>query len=244
MPIIGPSLPIVTPDPPPRQRSTFETYGTFFYVAIAGLVVMLGLIGWFTQAAWSMRGVWSNVYLVNDAHRPDDERIRAAEALAADPRVTQAQRYDLALSRVPPDRARYALAETLTAEVVQGDPRGYVISVARSEGWPDWLRLLLARPISYAAGSGVDVPEGPLRELEKNGDPFVALWATYALAVMGKPDAVQALEKGNGAFADFLRQARQAHQPDRDAILDRATRWLRTGHPSASMVGKAGAGLR
>ena len=236
MPIVGPPLPIVTPDPPPRQRSTFETYGTFFYVALAGLVVMLGLIGWFARAAWSMRGVWSDVYIVNDARRPDADRLRAAERLAADPRVTQAQRYDLALSRVPPDRARYTLAESLTSEVVEGDPRGYILSVARSEGWPPWLRPLLARPIAYAAGSGVSVPVESLRELEKDADVVTSAWATYSLAVMGEPDAVGRLDRSPGPFADLLRRARRADQPDRDAALDRATRWLRSGHPPAAEV--------
>src|SRR3954465_2449948 len=82
-----PTLPIVTPDLP--RRSTREKYGGALYLGLAGLAAILALVGWFVHGAWSLREVWSNVYVLHDGRRPDAERIRAADALSRDPRVNQ-----------------------------------------------------------------------------------------------------------------------------------------------------------
>ncbi len=142
MPPIHSDLPIITPDPP--RRSQAQKFGGLFYLGIGGLAVLVLLIGWFGWGVWSLRHVWTRVYILNDAGRPEPERIDAALALSRDPDANQRQLWDLALSRVPPPLARYLLAEALTSEAIQADPSGYALAVARSEGWPDWLEALAA----------------------------------------------------------------------------------------------------
>ena len=148
----------------------------------------------------------------------------------------QRQLWDLALSRVPPDLARYLVAEGLTSQAVADDPRGYALAVSRSEGWPPWLRILLARPIAYAAGEGEVIPRYTLMELSEHAEPIVALFGTYALAVADSGDQV-ALAKlqtaahtdgPNRDFARLLLRAAESAQPKRNETLDEATAWLRT----------------
>ena len=240
-----PELPIIQPPPPPapERKTQAEKYGGLFFLGIGGLLALVLLVGWFAYGLWSLRDVWANVYAVNDPKRPDRERIEAARVLSKDPRVSQRQLWDLALSRVPPPAARYLLAEALTGEAAEDDPRGYVLAVSRSEGWPGWLRILLARPVAYAAGEGKRFPEGSLVELSRNTDPVVSLWGVYALAVSSSNPgpwltSLRRSAESAGPLRDFARlllEAAESRQPDRDEALDRATLWLR-GYAEAKVL--------
>lgn len=244
-----PKLPIIPSTPPPPLPSkTTDKYGSLRYLALAGLVVVVALVGWFGFGVWSLRDVWRNVYIVNDPKRPEADRIDAAEALARDPRPTQRQRWDLALSRNPPPLARYLLAESLTAEAVSADPRGYALAVSRSEGWPDWLRLLILRPLAYWAADhpgGHTLPREPLVELTRHADPILALWARYTLAASeddrDAADALRADARRDGPNRDLaqtlavaLPGATKGSTPEfRRRALDMATAWVRDHHPEA-----------
>ena len=234
-----PDLPIIQQPSPPR-RTIRERYGSFFYFGIAGLIVLLLLIGWFAIGVWTLRSIWINVYVLNDPSRTDVERIEAADALVHDHRVLPSQLWELSLIRTLPGLARYRLAESLTANAVMADPSGYAVAVARSADWPDWLRLLLLRPIAYAAGDGLSIPADSLRLLARHADPLLTPWADYALAVLvAEPEAIRALERvatedGPGReLAAILREALHADEPGRSRLLDRATRWVRDHHPEA-----------
>jgi hypothetical protein len=242
-------LPIVTPaereQDQARRRSGRDKYGGLFYLGVAGLAVVLTLVGWFAWSAWSLRAVWRNVYVLHDQHRSEAERVAAAYALARDPRVNQRQYWDTCLRRPLPALARYVLAEALTAEAVKADPRGYALAVARSTDWPVWLRLLLARPLAYAATQGVPIPAAPLRELrDRQYDPAITLWADFALAAAKPPDgdAAATLARAasgtapDSAFATMLQEALRAEGTERIRRLDEASRWLRTHHPEAAKV--------
>src|SRR5262249_43027053 len=65
-----PALPIVTPAErerdQARRRSGREKYGGLFYLGLAGLLVVVSLVGWFASNAWSLRAVWFNVYVLHD----------------------------------------------------------------------------------------------------------------------------------------------------------------------------------
>jgi hypothetical protein len=250
-PLNFPVLPIVTPaDQAADQtgrRSASDKYGGLFFLGLAGLAIVIALVGWFAWSAWSLRSVWNNVYVLHDQSRSEDERVQAAYALSRDPRVNQRQYWDTCLRRPLPSLARYLLAEALTAEAVQADPRGYALAVARSADWPVWLRLLLARPLAYAAVDGVPIPAEPLRELrEKNYDPAINLWADFALAATRPPDRDAAAALARAAeddaaapertFARLLQQALDSDGTLRARRLDEATRWLRTNHPDAAKV--------
>ena len=192
-----PSLPIVTPDPP--RRSAVEKYGGMYLLGLAGLVVVVGLVSWFAIGVWSLRAVWSDIYILHDESRPVAERVQAAYALGRDPRVTPPQRWEMCLRKPLPELARYVLAESLTAEIVRADPRHYSLMVARSPGWPDWLRLLLVRPLAYGAAEGLARPREALVELGRHHDPAIRLWADFARSaspdVASDPDAGKELER-------------------------------------------------
>jgi hypothetical protein len=244
-----PVLPIVTPaereQDQTRRRSGREKYGGLFYLGVAGLAIVATLVGWFAWNAWSLRAVWKNVYVLHDQSRPEAERVAAAYALARDPRMNQRQYWDTSLRKPLPALARYVLAEALTAEAVTADPRGYALAVARSTDWPVWLRLLLARPLAYAAAQGVPIPAEPLRVLrDAQYDPAITLWAEFALAA-AKPadgDAAAALARAAAGdapenhFASQLQEALRAHGTERLRRLGEATVWLRTHHPEAAKV--------
>ncbi len=238
-----PDLPIVTPDPPPSKRSEAEKYGGLFYLGIAGLVVVLAMILWFGLGVWQLRDLWTSIYRLNQNQLPEAERIDAAWAIRHHPGVTQRQLWDLALSRVPPDLARYLLAEGLTAEALRGDPTGYVLSVARSQGWPAWLRLLLMRPMAYDDGKIALAPD-PLQELRQNPDPFVPLWAAYIQArVLDVREPREFLEHqaekpdAQGEMANRLLHALdEPSTADRLRALDDATLWMRRHHPPSAQV--------
>jgi hypothetical protein len=140
--------------------------------------------------------------------------------------------------------ARYVLAEALTAEAMSADPRGYALAVARSEGWPGWLRLLLTRPLAYGADRVRAIPREALEPLRAGSDPMVALWATYAEAASGAGDAGAAAALAREAerpsphrtLAALLLDALRTRGPQRGPILDRATLWLRTNHPESARI--------
>ena len=195
-----PDLPIINPGvstpPPAPARSQREKYGGLFYLGIGGLLFIVVLVGWFGHGVWSNRDIWADVYTVHDATRPDADRIEAAFRLAGNPRLADVQKLDISLRKDPPELARYVLAESVSTELVARDPRGYSMLVARSEGWPDWLRLLLSRRLAYGAGRGYDVPPDPLDELRRRSDPMIDLWAIYALAMLPRsgPDPAMTAE--------------------------------------------------
>ncbi|RUL86752.1 hypothetical protein [Tautonia sociabilis] len=238
-----PSLPIVSLEPW-EQRSRLERYGGFHYLAIGGLVLLVGMIGWFVWGVWSLREVWRDVYVLHDPSRPAADRILAADRLSRNPDVTQRQLYDISLRRDLPDPARYLVAEALTAEATKDDPRAFALAVARSEGWPDWLRLLHLRPLAYASGEGGAIEQEPLRELARHPDPVIRLWATYTLAQSSRShraerETLRALAQ-DGPHPDLaallLRALEAEDDRGRNAALDEATSWIREHHPGASSV--------
>ncbi len=238
-----PPLPIVTPDPP--RLTEREKYGGLFYLGIIGLSVIGLLIGWFGYGVWTTRHVWIAVFTLHDPSQGEAARIQAAYALSRDPRVNQRQLWDICLRTRLPSLARYVLAESLTGEAASADPRTYALTVARSAGWPDWLRVLLLRPMAYAAGRGVAFPHEPLDELRRHPDPVVGLWAACVQAEVDRQaaDPRRALEQAcatdgpNRELACMLQEAVRSEDPDaRTRALDQATRWLRTHHaPSAQL---------
>jgi hypothetical protein len=240
-----PVLPIVTPDGAAPRRSGRDKYGGLFYLGAIGLVVVCGLVGWFAWSAWSLRNVWGNIYVLHDQTRPATERVQAAYALSRDPRLNARQRWDICLRRPLPPLARYLLAESLDAEAATADPRGYALTVARSPDWPVWLRLLLTRPLSYAAARGDAVAVEPVRELrDRAEDPATRLWADFALAATSPADPGAAADLGRVAMSDepdrplagMLLEALHARGDERRNRLDAATVWLRTHHPAAVEV--------
>jgi hypothetical protein len=241
---VFPTLPIVTPDPPRRSESA--KYGGLFYLGLGGLLILVTLVSWFAYGVWSLRSAWAEIYVLHDASRPEPERNQAAYALSRDPRINQRQLWDMCLRRTLPDLSRYILAEALTADAATDDPRAFGVAVARSEGWPDWLRLLLTRPIAYAAAQGSPVAREPLVELTRNADPAIVLWARFALAASPDGDAPAAADLQreaarpgpNQQLAQFLLQALEARYETRIAFLDQATLWLRAHHPEAARLWK------
>jgi hypothetical protein len=238
-----PTLPIVTPDPP--RRSAQEKYGSLFYLGVAGLVVIAGLVGWFAWNAWALRAVWGNVYALHDEGRSEASRINAAYALSHDLRINQRQLWDISLRKPLPPLARYVVAEALTAEAAVADPQAYGAAVARSEGWPAWLRFLLTRPMAYAAALDLPVARRSLAELAENPDHATALWARFALAVgpEGDPRSASALrlaaasEGPDRALAGLLVDALDAtREPERRKALNDATVWLRVHHAEAARL--------
>jgi hypothetical protein len=237
-----PSLPIVTPDVPRRSRQ--DKYGALFYLGITGLVVLVALLGWFGYRIWSLRDVWTNIYVLHDAEKPEEARVQAAFALSRDPRVEQGQLWEMSLRRGLPDLARYVLGEGIGADLVAENPWDYAQAVAFSPDWPGWLRLVLARPLAYATTKGHDVSREVLGDLCRQDDPVIRLWALYALAVESRPDpqTVVEIEKAaqaegpNRELAQLLLSAIHSHEQKRIEILDQATLWLRTHHPDARRV--------
>jgi hypothetical protein len=190
-----------------------------------------------------MRDIWKNVYILHDGQRPEAERVQAAYSLARDPRATPRQLWEIALRRPLPALARYIVAEGIGASLVDDDPRGYGAAVARSEGWPGWLRVVLTRPLAFAAIEGIAVPSESLEALGRDADPAVALWAAFALA---------ASPEGNANAGSALRAIAASKDPNRDLALllvkaldssgkderlealRNATLWLRDHHPEAA----------
>jgi hypothetical protein len=115
------------------------------------------------------------------------------------------------------------------------------MAVAHSEGWPDWLRLLLLRPLAYGAETDAVVPKEPLEELSRHADPMIALWASYTIAAHWHDhEAEQVLEReaatpsAHRKLAGILREALHAPEAERQELLDEATFWLRAHHAQAA----------
>jgi hypothetical protein len=238
-----PKLPILDSVPPP-PRTRRDKYGGLFYLGIGGLALLVVMIAWFGYSAWTLRDVWAEVYSLHDPKRSDAQRIASALKLSQDPRVTDRQLMEICLRRNLPDRARYLLAEAVSTEAVAYDPRAYAFSVALSQDWPDWLRLLLARRLAYGATRGYTIPEVAVDELSKHSDPMIRLWALYTLAVMPniKTDAAAKLAEAtrtpdvNGKLAAMLLAAKDAPPQERERRLDEATLWMRNHHPQAAKI--------
>jgi hypothetical protein len=237
-----PDLPIITPDPP--RLTLREKYGSLYYLGIAGLVITIGMVGLFAFGVWATRDIWRAFYVLNDQSRPESERIKSAWVLARSNTVNDAQRMQVALTKDLPLLARYVVAEGLTSDAIRADPKGYALMVAKSEGWPDWLRLLMARPMAYGVGEGYRIAWEPLDLLREHKDPAIALWATYTRSVMapGDPAASKALADAastDGPFRPLAVLLEAASKADGEAQvkkLDEATVWLRTRHPGASKL--------
>ncbi len=232
-----PKLPILSAGelPPLGQR---EKYGGLLYLGIGGLVVLVIMIGWFGYAAWSLRDVWRDVYVLHDVRAPLPDRLAAASRLARSPRFGDDQRLELALERALPDRARHALAEGVSTDLLRADPRGFSLAVARSPGWPGWLRIPLELDLVRGVIRGYSVPPVALEELARNDDPMIAALALFAQAVErpGEPFARKALEvqaAGLGSRADLANRllgVLDLPAPNREPPMDDISRWLREHH--------------
>jgi hypothetical protein len=241
MPPLHSDLPIIRLDQPPRTQR--QKYGGIFYLGIGGLVVLAVLLGWFGYALWTLRDAGWNIFILHDTRRANVERINAAYALAHDRRMIQDQYWDMCLHKTIPGLARYLLAEALTREAMVNDPKGYADAVAYSEGWPDWLRLLLIRPLAYGAESGIELPHKPLEQLSQRSDRTIVLWACYTRAASwNDAGAEQVLKQEAGGdgpnreLAELLLAALRSRDSARFTHLDRATRWLRSHHPEAALL--------
>ena len=138
-----PKLPIIDSPGPPRSER--EKYGGLFYFGIAGLVVLVSLLGWFAHGVWELRDVGARIYVLHDPKRSEPDRIQAAFELSRDSRVNDSQLMEMSLRRDLPGLARYLLAEAVSTDEVAIDPRGYAMTVARSAG--------LARLAAAVAGA-------------------------------------------------------------------------------------------
>jgi hypothetical protein len=239
-----PELPIVTPDPP--RLTLAEKYGGLYYAGIIGLAISLVLVGNFGYGLWASRDLWYSIYVLGDPSRPEPDRIKAAWAVSRHPAANDLQRTELAFRKALPPLARYLAAEGMTPEAIRNDPNGFALMVAKSEGWPDWLRLLMMRPMAYGVGEGYRIAWEPLDLLRGNPDPAVSLWATYTRAVMppGDPSAARSLEQSaakEGPFqplAALLESASKAEGEARTRKLDEATAWIRDHHPESAKLWK------
>jgi hypothetical protein len=237
-----PELPIITPDPP--RLTLQEKYGSLYYLGIAGLIITLLLVGIFSVSLWLTRDYWSAIVALNTPKRTEAEKIKAAWIIAHHPAANDIHRVEYSLRTDLPRLARYVLAESLTSDAIRADPKGYALTVAKSEGWPDWLRLLLTRPMAYGAGEGYRIAWEPLDLLRESKDPAIALWATYARAVMatGDPSALHSLSEAaakKGEFqglATILLVAARSEGDARHKKLDEATAWLRSHYPEATKI--------
>ena len=227
--------------PPGPARSQREKYGTLFYLGIAGLVVLVALVGWFGYRAWSMRDVWSNIYILHDASVPEEKRVQAAFTLSRDPRVEQNQLWDLSLNRRLPELARYLLAEGIGPELVAQDPQGYASAVTLSPDWPDWLRLVLVRPLAYAATRGHSLSRERLGELCRRSTETRSFGSGLSTPWPSRPGPTRrpwsrssvlrrprdpSVSWPNSSWPRF--DSDEAHRLE---ILDRATAWNRQHHP-------------
>ena len=228
---------------PPERRSAAGRYGALFYLAAVGLVVLVGLIGVFAWKVWTLREVWGDVYRLNDPDAPVAARLAAGDRLAENPDFSDRQRLELALSRVPPPPARYRLAVAIGPSILADDPSAYAMMVARSVGWPNWLRLALVRPLAYDDGRHA-FPTDATDRLRRHDDPAIRLWTAYVLAVgRDDPGAIRELTESamsDGPYRGLANLLQSALDAKSDPIarlrfLDRATDWLTRNHPDVPM---------
>ncbi len=240
-----PKLPILNSAeiPPPTRLSQREKYGGLFYVGIAGLVLLCVMVGWFAYGFWSLRDVWEDVYVLHNPKRSEADRVQAAFRLSHDPRVNDGQRMEICLRRDVPELARYLLAEAISTDSVASDPRAFSLAVARSSDWPDWLRLLLARRLMYAAVRRYGIPFEALDELAGHSDPMIAVWAksTLALIVSRSDPAARFEQKSHdpgppGELSARLLTVIQSPPMERELRLDEVTVWMRAHHPQAAKI--------
>ena len=242
-----PKLPILSPAeiPPPPRLSQREKYGGLFYVGIAGIVLLCLMVGWFAYGFWSLRDVWEDVYVLHNPKRSEFDRVQAAFRLSGDPRVNDGQRMEMCLRRDVPDLARYLLAEAISTDAVASDPRSFSLAVARSDDWPDWLRLLLTRRLTYGAARGYAIPREALDELAGHSDPMIGLWATSAQALLATdsdPKPAETLEQAThapapkGELAGLLQTAIRLPADEREQSFDHITMWLRTHAAQAAKI--------
>jgi hypothetical protein len=240
-----PKLPILSPaEIPPPRKTQREKYGGLFYAGIAGLVFLVGLVVVFVYGVWSLRDVGAALYVLHDKNRSESDRVDAAFRLSRDVRFDDTQRMTTSLDRELPELARYLLAESVSTDLVAQDPRSYALAVARSSDWPDWLRLLLARRVTYGAGRGYSIPIEALDELAGNADPMIGAWATSAHALLpgAEQSAVTALEQAEqlpgpkGELATRLLAAIRSPASQREGKWDEITHWLRSHHPQAAKI--------
>jgi hypothetical protein len=207
---------------------------------------MVSLVGWFGYRFWTLRDVWSQIYVLHDVHESEEARIRAAHTLSRDPRVEPGQLWELCLRRDLPDLARYVAGAGIGPALVAEDPWSYVSAVARSQDWPDWLRLVLAQPMAYAATQGHAISRERLGELCRQNDPILRLWALYSLAVQTRPDPQTVVELEKVAqspvperdLAELFLRAVRSDERGRVEILDQATRWTREHHRETVQIWK------
>lgn len=241
-----PRLPILSPaEIPSPRKSQYEKYGGLFYLGIAGLALVCAMVGWFAYGFWSLRDIWEDVYVLHNSRRDEFDRVQAAYRLSKNPRVNDSQRMEICLRRDVPDLARYLLAEAISTDEVAGDPRSFALAVARSPDWPDWLRLLLARRLTYGASRGYAIPREALDELAKHPDSMIGLWAKTALAVLSantESAPARAIEQASqlpgptGELAARVLTAIRAPSAERESQLDQITLWLRSHHPEAARI--------
>ena len=237
-----PDLPILEPDPP--RMSLREKFGGLYYLAIGGLIASLFLVGTFFYQFYRTRDLWAAVYVLYDETASVPARNHAAWMIAHNPDANDRQKMTFALQTTLPELTRYIIAEGLSPEAIQADPKAYALMAARSEPWPDWLRLMVARPMAYAVGEGYRIAWEPLDELRGRSDKAMGLWMTYTRAVMGSGEAALAQQLRDAAakpgayqpLANLLSQAEAAKGAERVAKLDAATAWLRGNHPPCSQV--------
>ena len=203
-----PKLPILgsVAVPPPRKER--DKYGGLYYLGIGGLVLLVVMVGWFGYRVWQLRGVWAKIYALHDANRSDEERVESAVSLSHDPRVTDRQLMEICLRRDLPERARYVLAEAVSTEAVAADPRAFALTVALSQDWPDWLRLVLA-PAGIRGGPRLcDSRSGARRagEALRSDDPY--LGELLAGDFAGREIQRRGEARGSGQDARRQRQTR------------------------------------
>jgi hypothetical protein len=209
---------------------------------LVGLVALVGFIAWFAWNVWSLRGVWTDVYLLHDSSKPDADRIAAAARLANDFRLPAQERWEIALRKPLPPKARYLIAESFPGEVASADSAMFAKIVARSEGWPAWLRLLCLRTVAVAASEGSYLPAEGLAELERGSDVYERALLDYARAASGDREALARLRESATAnqpvspLAGILAAAIEVGSFERKQALTEATLWLRQHHPAAVAV--------
>ena len=227
-----PELPIVTPDPP--RLTLREKYGNFYYFGIAGLIVSLSLVFQFSYGLWASWDTWKAFFVLAHPLKPEAERIQAAWFLRHSPDINDAQRADIALRKELPTLGRYLVAEGLSPHAIQVDPKAYALMVAKSEGWPDWLRLLMARPMAYGVGEGYRFAWEALELLRQNPDPRARpLGHLHPGRHGARRSALGAGSRGFGQSRRPVPRTRHAPRSRLEGERDRPDRQARRSDPLA-----------